>query len=543
MKLFDRQFRKAAPHLINYALGNNVLRKAAANYARKYLYKVIVENDTEYTKNIRYERFKILSNLTVTLEKALTNKNISLPVRKKLIDVFIGRIFLENDTMNKNVKEFIKEFAQEPPGFVTISPGKKCNLRCTGCYAASGGEFKEKLNFATVDRIVQEKTDLWGSFFTVVSGGEPLLWKSDGKGLLDLARAHPDNYFMFYTNGTLINKKVAKQLAELGNLTPAISVEGFKKETDERRGKGVFKKVLEAMENLREVGVPFGISLTATKYNAETVISDELVDFFFEKQGAIYGWIFQYMPIGRHQSLDLMVTPEQRKWMFEQEKHIIHDKNIFLPDFWNGGVYSSGCLAGGRAGGYIYIEWNGNVTPCVFYPYSQVNINDVYKNGGYLNDVLKTPLMKGIRKWQKDYGFGKSGKEVHNLIAPCGIRDHYEFTHDLILKTKPKPIDENAAEAVEDPLYYKGMVKYDKKFQELTDDIWQEEFIGEEANMHTPANRNGNGTSSNIGNGKAAAGNNGNGKEDMESESELKISKNGKLIGDSAEEIEEKTAN
>jgi len=527
VEFLNKQIRKSMPYLINFALGNTYLRKMAANYARKYLYKVIVEDDTEYTKAIRYERFKILSNLTVTLEKALTNKNISPSVRKKLINVFISRIFLENENMNKNVREFIKEFAQEPPGFLTISPGKKCNLRCIGCYAASGGEFNEKLDYATVDRIIQEKTDLWGSFFTVVSGGEPLLWKSDGKGLLDLARDHPDNYFMFYTNGTLINKKVAKQLAELGNLTPAISVEGFEKETDERRGKGVFKKVLEAMENLREVGVPFGVSLTATKYNAETVISIELVDFFFEEQGAIYGWIFQYMPIGRHQSLELMVTPEQRKWMFEQEKHIIHDKNVFLPDFWNGGVYSSGCLAGGRAGGYIYIEWNGNVAPCVFYPYSQTNINDIYKNGGNLNDVLKTPLMKGIRKWQLDYAYGKSGKDVHNLIAPCSIRDHYEFTHNLISKTKPAPIDENAAEALEDPLYYKGMVEYDRKFQELTEGIWQKEFIGEESETNTPANRNGNG----------------NGKAGKESEGELKITKNGKLIGDSVEEIDEKVAN
>jgi len=157
---------------------------------------------------------------------------------------------------------------------------------------------------------------------------------------------------MMYTNGTLIDKKMAKRMAEVGNLTPAISVEGFEKETDERRGKGVFKKVLEAMANLREVGVPFGISVTATKYNAEKIVSDEFVDFFFEQQGAIYGWIFQYMPIGRSYTLDLMVTPEQRKWMFEREKHIIHDKGVFLPDFWNGGLYSSGCLAAGRIGGY-----------------------------------------------------------------------------------------------------------------------------------------------------------------------------------------------
>lgn len=476
MQTINHQFRKVIPNVINFTLGNILLRKYAAKRAKEYIYKSIVEEDNLYTRNIRYERYAILSNLVVTVERALTNRNISANVRKKILKLFVGRVMLENQ--RERNEQFIKEFGQEPPGFITISPGKKCNLKCTGCYAGSGAIASEKLDYKTVDRIISEKTRLWNSFFTVISGGEPLMWRSDGKGIIELCRAHQDNYFLMYTNGTLINKDMAKQMADVGNITPAISVEGFEEETNERRGKGVYDKILKAMANLREVGVPFGISVTATRENAEKIISDKFVDFFFEKQGAVYGWIFQYMPIGRHQSLDLMVTPEQRIWMFEQEKHIIHDKHVFFPDFWNGGVYSSGCLAGGRAGGYIYIEWNGNVTPCVFYPYSKVNIKDIYEGGGNLNDALKSDLMTGIRKWQLDYAYGKKGKEVHNLIAPCGIRDHYEFTRKHLEETKPIPIDEDAAEAIKDPLYYKGLTEYDNKFTSLTDDIWQKEFIG-----------------------------------------------------------------
>ena len=500
------RLKKTVPYGINYILGNNMLRKFAANLADRYIYKSVVENDDLYTRNIRYERYRILSNLVGTVERALTNNNISAAVRKKIIDVFIGNVMLENSRVRK--EEFIKEFGQEPPGFVTISPGKKCNLQCTGCYAGSGAKASEILDYETVDRIVSEKTGLWSSFFTVISGGEPLMWKPGGKGILDLCRAHPDNYFMMYTNGTLITKDVAKQMAEAGNISPAISVEGFEAETDLRRGKGIYNKILEAMANLREVGVPFGVSVTATKDNAERIISDEFVDFYFENQGAVYGWIFQYMPIGRHQSLNSMVTPEQRKWMFKQEKHIIHDKHIFLPDFWNGGAFSEGCLAAGRSGGYIYIEWNGNVTPCVFYPYSKVNIKDIFANGGNINDALKSDLMTGIRKWQINYGFKKKGKDVKNLIAPCGIRDHYEFTRKHLEETRPVPIDEDAAEAVQDPLYYKGLVEYNNKFMSLTEDIWQKEFIG-----------NGNGKSS----GTINSGNT----DDL---SNKLISKNGKII-------------
>ncbi|MBZ5497189.1 MAG: radical SAM protein [Acidobacteriia bacterium] len=481
MPPFDRQFRKAAPHVINFILGNSVLRRRAVNYARKYIYAKIVEEDDSYTSNIRYERYSILFNLVRSLEKALTNRNISASVRKKLVDVFVGRVFLENKNSReeKSKRDFLKEFGYEPPGWITISPGKKCNLTCTGCYAASAGQSAEKLDYETVSRIVNEKTELWTSFFTAISGGEPLLWKSDGKGILDLCRDHPDNYFMMYTNGTLIDKDMAKNMADVGNLTPAISVEGFEAETDERRGKGVYLKILQAMANLREVGVPFGISVTATRDNAEKILADEFVDFYFDDQGAIYGWIFQYMPIGRHQNLDLMVTPGQRKWMFEREKHFIHEKHVFFPDFWNGGVYSEGCMAAGRARGYVYVDWNGNVPPCVFFPYAVNNIKEIYARGGNVNDALKSDLMVRIRAWQREYGLAKRGKEVGNFIMPCIIRDHYEFTHNLLEETKPSAVDPNAAIALEDPAYYEGLVKYDRDFCELVDDIWQKEFIGD----------------------------------------------------------------
>ena len=50
----------------------------------------------------------------------------------------------------------------------------------------------------------------------------------------------------------------------------------FEEETDRRRGKGVFKKILTACENLRQAGVPFGISITSTAQNADRLLTDEV---------------------------------------------------------------------------------------------------------------------------------------------------------------------------------------------------------------------------------------------------------------------------
>ena len=85
-----------------------------------------------------------------------------------------------------------------------------------------------------------------------------------------------------YTNGTLIDDAVAKRIGRLGNVSPALSIEGMKERTDARRGDGVFDKVLAAMERLRREGVIIGVSLTATRENADEILSDEVVETFFE---------------------------------------------------------------------------------------------------------------------------------------------------------------------------------------------------------------------------------------------------------------------
>ena len=70
-----------------------------------------------------------------------------------------------------------------------------------------------------------------------------------------MVRKHSDCFFQMYTNGTLIDEPMAGRLAEAGNLIPAISVEGFERRTDERRGQGVYRRILDAMANLRRAYV------------------------------------------------------------------------------------------------------------------------------------------------------------------------------------------------------------------------------------------------------------------------------------------------
>jgi radical SAM protein with 4Fe4S-binding SPASM domain len=410
-------------------------------------------------------------------ERALSRGRVGRPALRALIKtLFTDVLARRGDAGAKD--RFRARHGQNPPDFLTISPGKACNLRCRGCYANSGAH-KEKLDWATMDRLVGDTHDSWGSRFVVVSGGEPLAWRESGKGILDLAEKRHDCFFIMYTNGTLIDDRVARRMGELGNVAPALSIEGMRARTDARRGEGVFDKVLAAMERLRREGVVFGVSLTATRENADELLSDEVVDTFFEQMGALFGFIFHYMPIGRSFTLDLMMTPEQRFRLYERSWALIRERHLFLLDFWNGATASNGCIAGGRAGGYFHVNWNGDVSPCVFFPYAPVNINEVYARGGTLEEVWSHPFFADIRKWQRDYGHRESHEacpDCRNWIAPCLIRDHHEDFMRIMGRHDARPTDDDAREALADPDYHAGLERFDREFQALTEPVWEARY-------------------------------------------------------------------
>lgn len=423
---------------------------------------------------MREDQADMIRNMLHSANKWLDSEYVDKQTVKKLIGAFGGMIEKEAKPIVDGFKE---RHGFDPPRFITISPTKKCNLQCIGCYAESSADCDISLDFDTVDRMVQEQKDLWGSNFTVISGGEPFMWRSDGKGVLDLIEKHSDTFFLMYTNGTMITEKVAERMGRLGNVTPSISVEGFEEETDWRRGEGVHKKILKAFENLRKNGVLYGISITATKNNAELVFSDEFIDFYFNKHGVYYGWIFQYMPIGRAYSLELMPTAEQRVEMHKKMTHLIKNEGLFLADFWNSGTLSNGCLSAGRKGGYIYVNWDGNVMPCVFNPYSTDNIKEVYASGGTIDDIIASPFMKKIRSWQEEY-YDHGGRDGGNgnILAPCPMRDHHAVMRGIIEEVGAEPTDDPAEHALEDKGYYDGMVAYGEKIASLTEEYWEREY-------------------------------------------------------------------
>jgi MoaA/NifB/PqqE/SkfB family radical SAM enzyme len=303
------------------------------------------------------------------------------------------------------------------------------------------------------------------------------MYKADGKTMFDIFEEFNDTFFLVYTNSTLITEAVAEKLAKLGNVTPAISVEGWEEQTDERRGKGVYNKIMTAMSNLRKAGVPFGISVTSTSKNFDILMKDDFYDHFFNELGASYMWQFQLMPIGKGaEAVDLMIKPEQRVKLFEKWSYLLNEKKYPIADFWNSASLSSGCIAYGRFGGYLYIDWNGNIMPCVFVPYYVDNIKDIYAQGKNLGDAIQSKMFKNGRAWQKKYRFDDLENRGNGMM-PCSIRDHYENFKYNILTPDVKGEDEEAEAVLKDPLYEEMMKNFDRELQELTQKMFEEKYL------------------------------------------------------------------
>ncbi len=344
-------------------------------------------------------------------------------VFKKFVNNLIIRSIITYSTRKKN-----REKSEYPvPWAVLIDPTSACNLRCTGCWAADYGKVSS-LDYETLDRIICEFKAL-GTFFFIYSGGEPLIRKHD---IIRLCEKHNECYFSCFTNGTLIDNDFAREIRRVGNFAPALSIEGFENETDLRRGEGTYRKVIDAMEILKDNGILFGCSTCYHRKNTEVMGSEEFVEYMIEK-GCRFAWYFTYMPVGTSAVPELIATPDQRKFMYHRLREMRKDKPLFLMDFWNDGEFTGGCIAGGRK--FLHINANGDVEPCAFIHYSNINIHN-----SSVIEALSQPLFKEYKKRQP---FNR------NMLQPCPCLDNPSQLREMVNAANARPTQLRDYETVE----------------------------------------------------------------------------------------------
>jgi len=368
------------PRLRSYAL-DKLLRRLAWSYD---------ENEPD-EETLTHDRW-FASHLIPFLQRVVNER----PVAARAILRFIG-------TWTRDVyrRSEAHKAGLVAPCTVVIEPTDRCS---------------SDLPYEQMARIVEEVIDMGVTLITI-SGGEPFLRERADRTITRLADRFDDRGFLVYTNGTLIDEETAGRLGKLGNVFPAISVEGFEHQTDARRGRGVYQRDRQVRRSLAERGVMTGFSATVTRENCEAICTDGFLDLRIA-EGDLFGWFFILQPIGRSPRPDLMVTADQRALLRET---IIRwrreDRPVFLGDFWNDGPLVGGCIAGGRY--YFHICANGDISPCVFAPVASGNIFDIIEGRSRYSSLSQFVQEDAVFR-----AFRDEQARITDRARPCLLIDH-----------------------------------------------------------------------------------------------------------------------
>ena len=162
----------------------------------------------------------------------------------------LQQTFMKSEKRRSAIKE---EDGVDVPPFLICSISTACNLHCKGCYARANG-------IATDSAAAQKKSltpDQWkaifeeaaslGINFALLAGGEPMMRRD----ILERVAEVEDMIFPIFTNGTLIGPPYISFLKQHLKMIPVISIEGMEHSTDERRGKGMYKRAMLSVDMLQ----------------------------------------------------------------------------------------------------------------------------------------------------------------------------------------------------------------------------------------------------------------------------------------------------
>lgn len=299
------------------------------------------------------------------------------------------------------------------PPIIIYSITNKCNLHCKGCYnQAFFDETPFELSEKRLWSLFEEAKDLGVSFF-VIAGGEPFLRPE----LLEITRMYPEIIFLVFTNGLLINDKILAQLKTQKNVIPILSLEGYKEETDLRRGEGTFKTVLEKMKALKKNKVFFGTSLTLTCSNFSLLTSEKFTREIYTF-GCKFFLYLEYTAV--MEGTDYWILDAAQRSVMRQilEKYRKQFSSLFIAVPWDEDDVG-GCLSAGR--GFVHINAQGDVEPCPFAPFSETNVRE-----NSLKDALQSEFFHKIRQipeLSRETGGGcvlwKEKETVKGLLREC----------------------------------------------------------------------------------------------------------------------------
>ena len=333
------------------------------------------------------DNFDLQDYLTKGVEKIVAG-TVKATLSNPKESAFMLKFSAASSNASKKRREAEKNGEHIPP-FLIASITSKCNLHCAGCYS--------RCNHATVDSepVKQLTADEWtkifdeadeiGISFILLAGGEPMLRRD----IIEAAGRKQNILFPIFTNGTFVDEEYYSLFDKCRNLLPVMSIEGDREATDNRRGKGIYDRLISNMEEFKKRKLIFGASVTVTTQNYKEVTSREFLNDLSER-GCKAVIFVEYVPV-TVEDKSLAPDDEQRMYLMNQIENLRkeHPEMIYI-SFPGDEKSSGGCVAAGR--GFFHINSHGGAEPCPFSPFSDVNVKNTS-----LREALHSPLFTALR--------------------------------------------------------------------------------------------------------------------------------------------------
>ncbi len=171
---------------------------------------------------------------------------------------------------SKDLPSHLLQFSKDKKPVVVWNVTRRCNLKCVHCYSQSedreyGNELSLEEGRALLDDLAE-----FGSPVVLFSGGEPLI-RRDILDLIEYAAARGMRAVLS-TNGTLITRRLAASLRDLGLSYVGISLDGLEEVHDAFRGvAGSFARVMAAINHCKDAGLKVGLRFTINRRNHQDI--------------------------------------------------------------------------------------------------------------------------------------------------------------------------------------------------------------------------------------------------------------------------------
>lgn len=325
------------------------------------------------------------------------------------------------------------------PIYVVWETTLACDLACRHCGSRAGRARPDELTTDEAIDLVDQMAALGVKEVTVI-GGEAYL-RDDWTDIIKRIRSHGISCSMT-TGGRGLTLERARAGKEAGLLSVSVSIDGFRETHDAlRAAQGSFDAAMQAMDNLKAVGIPFSCNTQINRHSMPEL--EALFDFLVER--GMHSWQMQLTTaMGRGgDEPDMLLQPYELLELFPMLVRMKRRADEKKVRFWTGnnigyygpheaelrrtfpGSHRGSCGAGRLSMG---IEANGDIKGCPSLP-TQDYV------GGNIRDAKLVDIWEGTKelRFTRDmtvedlYGYCRTCYYAEDCKSGCNWTTHVLF--------------------------------------------------------------------------------------------------------------------